>query len=81
MRERIIEMNGKLNKMLDKYELLSGASKKPAIRTANPHKYLPKEIELNNRIIEKQKYHIKKVADSLFSWKKKIRNWSRRITL
>ena len=51
MRERIITMNTKLNKMLDRYELLAGTSPKKDIHISNPHKFILKQIELNNKII------------------------------
>ena len=50
MRERIIEMNTQLNKKLDKYELLSGQTRKEPV-VMNPYKFTSKSIELNKRII------------------------------
>jgi hypothetical protein len=51
MRERIMEMNGQLNRMLDRYELLAGTGPKKEVQIMNPHKFLAKQIELNNVII------------------------------
>lgn len=46
-------MNQKLNKMLDKYELLSNRGRQQAIIN-NPHKMFTREIETNNRILTTQ---------------------------
>ena len=51
MRERIIEMNNALNKMLDKYELQAGKNTKKDPIITNPHNFFSKQIDLNNRII------------------------------
>ena len=51
MRERIIQMNMTLNKMLDKYELLGSKNTKKEPIITNPHKFYSQQIELNSRII------------------------------
>lgn len=44
MREKIMEMNEKLNRMLDKYELMGMKHVKKEAQINNPHKFLSKEI-------------------------------------
>ena len=44
-------MNSKLNKMLDKYELMSGKQMKKDLDTGKPHRLIGKELELNEKII------------------------------
>jgi hypothetical protein len=80
MRERIIEMNTTLNRMLDKYELLANKTTKKDIIIANPHKFFSKQIDLNNRIIEKQLIHIKQVRLCVCSWKKRTDSSRRKTT-
>lgn len=81
MRERIIDMNGQLNKMLDRYELLAGTNQKKDVQIANPHKFLSKQIEINEKLIEKQLRHIKQVAFDLLRYKRRTNNYKKRITL
>lgn len=81
MRERIIDMNGQLNKMLDRYELLTGTNQKKGVQIANPHKFLSKQIEINEKLIEKQLRHIKQVAFDLLRYKRRTNNYKKRITL
>ena len=80
MRERIIDMNSQLNKMLDRYELLAGTTQKKDVEIVNPHKFLSKQIEINQKLIEKQLQHIKQVAFSLVRFKKRISNSKKRTT-
>lgn len=54
MREKIMEMNEKLNRMLDKYELMGMKYVKKEAQINNPHKFLSKEIEINNKILATQ---------------------------
>jgi hypothetical protein len=61
MRERIIEMNKKLNKMLDRYELLAGTIPRKEVQIQNPYKFLSKQIEINCSLLEKQSWQIKQV--------------------
>lgn len=42
MREKIMEMNEKLNRMLDKYELMGLKHVKKEAQINNPHKFLSK---------------------------------------
>ena len=42
MREKIIELNAKLNKMLDRYELLAGTTPQKEVQIQNPYKFLSK---------------------------------------
>lgn len=44
MRERIIQMNVTLNKMLDKYELMAVRQQKQDVQISNPYKFLGKQI-------------------------------------
>ncbi len=64
MRERLIDMNTKLNMMLDRYELLAGSTNKKEAQINNPYKFLSKQIELNSYLIQKQLTHIKQVTPS-----------------
>ncbi len=58
-----MQMNVKLNKMLDKYQLLAGTTKRKDVQIANPYIFLSKQIEINHKIIEKQLRHIRQIEE------------------
>lgn len=53
MREQIITMNLRLNKLLDRYELLGGYKSKD-IYIHDPHAFITKQIHNNHKLILKQ---------------------------
>jgi len=79
MREKIIEMNAKLNKMLDRYELLAGTGSPKETPILNPYQFLSKQIEINNKLIAKQMYEMKQVRPYLFRLNRRISNWKRKM--
>lgn len=64
MRERIQQMNERLNRMLDRYELIARPIQRDAVIN-NPHLLLTKEIEINNRILASQAEEIRQVFTTL----------------
>lgn len=60
MRERIQQMNEKLNRMLDRYELMARPIQREAVIN-NPHLLLTREIDLNSRILASQAEEIRHV--------------------
>jgi hypothetical protein len=61
MREEMLAMDGRLNRLLDRYELMAQPMQKEVV-IGNPHLFLTREVEINSRILNTQAEEIRHVS-------------------